>query len=571
MSVATPYRTAPAGMVQLPMRPATLSIGRRIESTAVFAISFAAFALLGYWLIVQMRVVSFTSLAHLTGAYLSWHNDPPKLAAIGFNYPPLQTIVLLPFTIASSMATSLVALCLCSGLFGGLTMMTINRVLVRFELAALLRYVVLALVAATPTVAFSAADGGSAVVSLCLLAAAMSALVWWHVTISIRYLITSGLLFALAGLSDYAMYVWMALGGLMVAHTLTRRRAQADEVEGSMITYLSPSVYAFAMWLLLNALIVHSPFGWAASTTTGAVTGASIGTVPVDVGQSLVGALRLTWASSPLLLAVVPLLLATAVARRDGLAAWLAAFAVAAVLIPAGEALIYRNAAQLQLSKGLPMVMMSVLGMAYLYRTFKPLRWLTGLALVAGLAGSGVVVWNSIATYRYQDLERSFRSAVISGSSQEGARQPGGEVVGINQELAMADYIDTHVQRAKSILTDNSQTYGVILLSGDPALFRTRVDHGDASWLRQVRRPSRRVHYMLVAQNDPGDRISQTYPGASQGDVPGLTVVYSDARYTLLAVTPGDGVSSTVLRGDTTPSGIGVSGQLPTLPTLQTP
>ena len=212
------------------------------------------------------------------------------------------------------------------------------------------------------------------------------------------------------------------------------------------------------------------------------------------------------------------------------------------------------------------MLLIGVFGLAYLYKSVVPLRWLIGLALLVGLAGSGLVVWNSMKTYRYQDLERSFRQAVMTRKTQEGARLPGGESVGIDQELAMANYIDTHVHRPKSILTDNSQTYAVILLSGDPALFRTRVDHGDAAWLRQVRQPSARVRYMLISQHDTGDLINETYPDAAQGEVTGLSVVYSDARYTLVAVSRGVNSNSQHSAGAAT--GVGLSNQLPTLPNL---
>ncbi len=49
-----------------------------------------------------------------------WHNDPPKLATVGFAHAPLITVALLPFTVVPSMASSLIALVLCSAIFGGL-------------------------------------------------------------------------------------------------------------------------------------------------------------------------------------------------------------------------------------------------------------------------------------------------------------------------------------------------------------------------------------------------------------------------------------------------------------------
>ena len=76
----------------------------------------------------------------------------------------------------------------------------------------------------------------------------------------------------------------------------------------------------------------------------------------------------------------------------DEVAAWVAAFSILALLIPGAEALIYRDASQIQLDKGLPLLLMSVYGAAVLYRSWSGGRVLVGLALVAGLAGSIVLI-----------------------------------------------------------------------------------------------------------------------------------------------------------------------------------
>jgi hypothetical protein len=249
--------------------------------------------------------------------------------------------------------------------------------------------------------------------------------------------------------------------------------------------------------------------------------------------------LTLAWSSAPLSLLVIPALLIAALVKRDELAAWLAAFSLLALLSPATEALLYRDASQIQLDKGLPLLLMSVYGAAVLYKSFTRLRPLIAVALIAGLAGSVLPVWQGMSTFPYQNLEQAFHRAVATGHSQEGTVSRGGIQVGISSELAMAQYIDAHVHTKKSVLTDNSQTYAVILFSGHPGLFRTRIDHGDASRLRAVKRPPASVKYMLVAQNATGDLIRQTYPQAATGHSAGLTVVYSDPRYTLLAVSAG--------------------------------
>src|SRR3954447_15585918 len=50
----------------------------------VFLVAFAAYFAIGYWVTIDQHVVVFDAVDRLTRALLVWHNDPPKLAAIGF-------------------------------------------------------------------------------------------------------------------------------------------------------------------------------------------------------------------------------------------------------------------------------------------------------------------------------------------------------------------------------------------------------------------------------------------------------------------------------------------------------
>jgi hypothetical protein len=96
------------------------------------------------------------------------------------------------------------------------------------------------------------------------------------------------------------------------------------------------------------------------------------------------------------------------------------------------------------------------------------------------------------------------------------------------------------VHAPRSILTDNSQTYGVILLAADARVFRTRLENGGSgTWLNQVRTPPPSVRYFLIAYTDPNDAIHTAYPKAATGGLVGVSVVFKDARYALVSVARG--------------------------------
>ena len=69
------------------------------SSLLLFVVAAGVYFYVGYQTVVEDGVVVFDALDRLTRAYMVWHNEPPKLAAIGFVFPPLTTMVFLPFTI----------------------------------------------------------------------------------------------------------------------------------------------------------------------------------------------------------------------------------------------------------------------------------------------------------------------------------------------------------------------------------------------------------------------------------------------------------------------------------------
>jgi hypothetical protein len=159
--------------------------------------------------------------------------------------------------------------------------------------------------------------------------------------------------------------------------------------------------------------------------------------------------------------------------------------------------------------------------------------------VIVGLVLSIPWTLNAMKTYRYQNLEAPFAAALTTGESQEGAETVNGEKVGIVSEQAMAEYIRNNVSRDNSILTDNAQTYAVMMLTGHPELFFDRIDASDGPWKDAARNPAEYVDYMLMSTADNGDLLTKLYPDASAGNDAQLQVVYHTPRYVLVAVPVG--------------------------------
>lgn len=534
-------------IVQLPPRHTDEGArGRRWESLAVFAFFAIAFGALGYWVVLTLHVVPFDALDRLTRGLMVWHNDPPKLAAIGFAFPPLTTVVLLPFVVVSSAASSLLALPLVSAIFGGFTMVGLNRFLDRAEVGRV-RYLVLVLVAINPIVAFAAASGGGDIVGIAFATIAVAALVSWYATVDTRFLVSGGMAFGLASIASYGFIPWFLLGAALVGVTLSRHRAADAEIEGSLILFLVPGVFMIGLWILFNAVVVGEPVFWLTDEAQTTVNAASSGAIDPTLGTVISQTWDLVVGGAPLSLAVIPALVACAIMQRNELAAWLVVFLLVSFATPAGLALARGDLAQIDLGDALPIVMLSVLSLFWLYQSLPEARALIFVLSALGLAISVPITWRAMDDYPYQSMEQAFARAVSTGDDQEGTRSRGGLEVGILSERAMAEFLGRDRGR---VLTDNAQTFGVIALTGRPSQFVDRADAGDDAWRRQAARPPANVKYFLFAKNARGDELRSMYPRAARGEDPRFLTVYDTPRYRLVAVPADLGRVDAVPAGD---------------------
>lgn len=509
------------------------------EGAIVFFIAFAVYLAIGYWVTIEQHVVVFDALDRLTRALLVWHNDPPKLAAIGFLFPPLTTAMFLPVAVIKPLATSLIALPLASSVCAATAIVFLDRTLARCDMPLLLRAPLLLAFALNPMWVFYAGNGMSEALYSAFLAFSLYTFVSWYATTEPRYLIGSGFGIAFLILTRYAFIIWAALLAILIGVALVRRRASRIEVEGSVVAFAAPVVYALALWILFNALIVGDPFGWLNQTTSDQAVNASGLTAQGHVAFNEISQrlLQLNVGIFPLALVAVPALVVTFLAQRNDMALWLASFIVLGIVIIGVHAYTAQNEGLLTLRDSIPMYVASFVGAVWVYRSFelfRPVIWgVTLVMLIINMA----TAWRAMDVYPFQSMEQAFVRAVGTGESQEGKSSRGGFTVGIASEARMAQYIKDNVSGKNAILTDNAQTFGVILLAGRPQEFFDRIDKGDASWNDTLTRPNGKVEYMLLNRNPKsGDLITGRYPNADQGTEAGLTPVFRTDRYLLVKV-----------------------------------
>jgi hypothetical protein len=517
-----------------------------------------AYGVIGYYMLVEGRIVGFDPVHLLNNAYMTWWNAPPRMAAIGLEAAPLASIVFMPFALIKPLATSLVALPVFSALCAGILMGMLNSILRRCDLPAVLRYVMLLLFAVNPMFVFYAANGNRTVLGLMLAAIALLGIVSWALSMETRYLALAAFIMGFAVLVNYAYFALAAAMMLTVAFVGVERGLTQARLRSFLIIVAMPVAYVLMLWTFVNWLLVDSPFGWVRATsgliqvnTTGVLD--AVGT---DWGNSISNLGEVTLGIAPLTFAAVVLLVLAGILRKSGLAWGLLLIIFAAGAVPVASAVIGDQANLVELSYGLPLAMLAIISAAWVYKIEE--SWRIGVAAImaVGLIVSIPLAWNAMRDYEYQDQAQAFTRWVETRDSQEGTRSIGGYTVGIDPEVAMASYINEQLpQEESSILVDENFSYAPMLLTGRPSLFADRADEGEALWESKIAEPFGEVSYMLIAIGRGGDQLRKRYPDAISGGVLGVNPVFRTDRYVLLSVSETQPPAETAARpGEVVPN-----------------
>jgi hypothetical protein len=506
---------------------------KRFESLIVFFVAWIVFSLIGYRVVVGQHIVPADALNIMSRAFYVWHNDPAKLAAVGFTGPPLQTVGLLPFAIIKPLASGLAALPIASGFWGALALSLLHRTMARCGISFGMRLGMVVLIVLNPMWLFYSTTGMPDMIYVACLAAMIYFAFTWSVEDQPRFVAGVGLTLALMAMARFGFIWWAISLAIVFAIILSARDAHEDEREGLLITLLAPIAAAIVIWILACALIASDPFGWVLDAQP-------FGGVSTDDRTQPVSFLKILGHSGALVLGVAPLSLLAIVAflgkdkdpHRIGLGQLI--LILGGLIVIVANAVIHNDLSLLTLRSALPIMLLGIATAIWIGRTLGGFGQFLGLiALVAAIPLAAI----AMDKYPYQNLEQAFMRGILNQKDQEGTASRGGYDVGIRPEQRMAAFIKALAgERKNTVLADNSTSGGVILLTGRPQVFVDRVDKGDESFLSTLDNPWGKVRYILVARGANDGSINARYPNAVNGTVAGLRSVYTSGRYVLLSV-----------------------------------
>jgi len=388
-----------------------------------------------------------------------------------------------------------------------------------------------------PMFVYYAGNGEPVLFGMVFAGISLLSVISWKMSGDTRYLVGAGLGMGVAVMVDYGYALW-AVGFAITIMAISAGSAQ-EKIRSSLIIFLTPVVYALLVWILLNWIIIGSPFGWITAqtgfiqvNTTGvlqAVTGS-----PMDALGDL---FSVVLGIAPLGFATVILLLLAGILKRDSLAFGLLFLAILAIAVPLIRVLVADEAQLMTLSVGLPLALLALAGAAYVFQAEEGWRIGVGLIMIIGLIAALPLGWNAMQDYEYQNQAQAFTRFVEDRDSQEGTSSVGGYTVGIDPELSMANYIKDELPQDKNrILVDENFSYGPMILSGRSHLFYDRADQGEGDWEAVKDDPFGNVDYMLITISRAGDQLRKQWPLAVSGGEPGMTPIFRTDRYVLVEV-----------------------------------
>jgi cell division septation protein DedD len=511
----------------------------RLETWLVALFFGIVYGVVGYFMLVDARIVDFDSLQVLNNAYTAWWNSPPKLAAIPLDVAPFDSLIYMPLALIKPLATSLIALPVATAIAAGLLMALLNSTMARCEFPIWMRFLFLILFGLNPMFVYYACNGDPTVLGMMFAGISLLSLISWGVSQETRFLALGGLAMAVAVMFDYGYFLWTLGIALAIMFVGSENSQEEDRRRSALFVFLTPPVYALSIWILIQTALLGSPFGWISArsgmiqvNTSGALDaiGASFGGTMGDLGEVVLGI-------APLALLAVILLVAAGIVKRSGLAWGLLLVLVLAAAVPVIRALVADQASLVNLSVGLPIAMVGLFSAAWVYRSEE--SWRVGVAIVIGigLIAALPLGWNAMREYQFQNQAQAFTRWIEDRDTQEGTNSLGDYSVGIDPEVAMASYINEALpQTESSILVDENFSYGPMILSGRPTLFADRADEGEAEWEATLDNPFGVVDYMLITISRGGDQLRKRYPDAISGGELGMTPVFRTERYMLLEI-----------------------------------
>ena len=244
-------------------------LGRLLERRLAFLVPLAASLPAAWVLVFRYHSIYNDALSRLANGYYVLYSRDPHLAAIGFVWNPLPSLVDIPLLLFKGVWAPLsrdaFAANLISCLFYALGCWQLYRYFEDLRLGRAFRWALWLAFAANPLIFYYGVNGMSESLFIFTLIVTTRYLSRWLEDGSTRSLIVSGVALGIAYIDRNEAIAPAAAAGLAVAVvSYLRTRGQQFERRRAVLTdlylFLSPFAVSFAFWAITSWVIVGHPF-----------------------------------------------------------------------------------------------------------------------------------------------------------------------------------------------------------------------------------------------------------------------------------------------------------------------
>jgi hypothetical protein len=231
----------------------------RKEGRIIFILSSIANFSLVYLLNFVWHIGNSDALSRTANAFYVLYSREPHLAAVGFVWPPLPSILQLPLLpITKALGWVTLSGNIVSALFGAGCLVMMNKLLVNLKFPALVRWILVGLLQFHPYTWYLFSAGMAEPIFLFFVLATLSGMN--DLPRTMRSWVVVGLSLCAAFYVRYealAMVVGVALA--VIVHLWKQSTGWKEKTEGWLISILLPAVYGIVMWVFFNWSLMGDP------------------------------------------------------------------------------------------------------------------------------------------------------------------------------------------------------------------------------------------------------------------------------------------------------------------------
>jgi hypothetical protein len=235
------------------------------ESLLIGVLFFVLYVAIGAYISQIKHYLPFDSLARLISAWLVFSGTEVKLASIGFLWPPIPTLVILPWVLIPPLVKSWLAVVVVSALFMALSCIILGQIAASCGISNWLRRMFMTIFGIHPFILMFGANGMSEAVLVAITLAACYWLIrFWQWDRNTHLIFAAGF-FGLLPLIRYEYVILTIWAGFILTLLSWKRRSEFSEkgfrdfLEGRLLAYSSLAIYPLFLWALTSWYVMGNP------------------------------------------------------------------------------------------------------------------------------------------------------------------------------------------------------------------------------------------------------------------------------------------------------------------------